>query len=239
MSLPLLDVKKIFLEIDSKYILEDISFQVNSNQIITIIGPNGSGKTSLIKIIIGLINQTSGEVVKKNGLKIGYVPQKFVYNKNLPMSVARFVDYQNNSYLNDQNISFIESLIDINKLFNKQVSSLSGGELQKVLLFRALLSFPDILILDEPTQGVDIQGQLNFYSILSKLRDKFNLSILIVSHDLHFVMKNTDIVICLNNHICCIGKPEEISQNEHFNKIFGENISNIISLYQHKHNHTH
>lgn len=236
----LLNVQNINLNINGKAILENINFQVLPHQIVTIIGPNGSGKTSLVKVVVGLIKPTSGNILWQYKPNIGYVPQKFNVNENMPLKVREFIklsmDIRN---YGKKHYDRIISVIDISNLLNTEIIGLSGGEMQRVMLFNALIASPDILILDEPMQGVDIKGQDLFYSTLHEIKEEFNLSVLLVSHDIHFVMKKTDLVICMNKHICCLGRPEEVSVNEKYYNLFGKEVSQLLSPYRHEHNHNH
>lgn len=224
---------------NNKIVLEHINFELKSNQIITIIGPNGSGKTSLIKLIIRLIKPSSGQIYIKKNLKIGYVPQKFIANPIIPITAGNFLKIQCKLSKSTHLFTKIIEIFRVTHLLDHQLSTLSGGELQKIMLARSMLVSPDVLILDEPTQGVDTPGQIYFYKLMNELKDQFNLSIILVSHDLHFVMKQTNLVLCLNKHICCMGTPLEISNNVNYQHLFGRDAANVMSLYSHEHDHQH
>jgi zinc transport system ATP-binding protein len=233
----LLLINNISVKHGNTNIIHDISLEVKPRQVITIIGPNGSGKTTLAKAIIGIIPISSGNIKRKSSLKIGYMPQKVMIDKNFPITVARFLSLHNNKP-DQQLIEETLHITNLNKsLFKKQLMQLSGGELQRVMLTRALISKPELLILDEPLQGMDINGQLEFYNILNKVRN--DCSIIMISHDLFMVMKNTDHVICLNHHICCQGSPEYVTTQDSYQKFFGHNLEHVIATYNHHHDHEH
>lgn len=237
MSDILIEVNKLNLKSHDNFILKDIDLTIRKNDFITLIGPNGAGKSMLLKSMMGLIPLTSGNITYKDNLKIGYIPQRFICDKTLPMSVKYFLRLGKN-----HEKSFYEEIVEqtkIEALLNKQLSHLSGGELQRVLLARALLQKPDLLILDEPAQNLDLTGQIHFYDYLKKLYEEKKLTIFMVSHDLHLVMSCTKYVICLYHHICCAGTPQSIAQEPQFLSLFGHDISKLMSLYHHEHNHTH
>lgn len=237
MNNSLITAQNISLIMQNKPILHDISLKINKNEFITIIGPNGAGKSMLLKSLMGLCKLDKGKVIKAKNLKIGYVPQSLVIDKIMPITVRRFLtlakNYDDISFQNTVNETNIESLL------NKQLSDLSGGETQRVLLARSLLGNPNLLILDEPAQNLDISGQLSFYKLLETIYAKRNLSILMVSHDLHMVMASSKKVICLYHHICCAGKPKEITKDPEFIALFGNDMAKMMAFYQHSHNHCH
>ncbi len=237
----LISCNKISLSYENKTVLSGISFDIKRNEIVTIIGPNGSGKTSLLRVICGLENACAGVVTKADGLAVGYMPQKFHIDRVLPLTVRRFLRISGKGR-GLRNIDEIEEIADkmgILHLKDQQVHDISGGEMQRVMLTRALLRNPDLLVLDEPTQGLDIQGQAEFYNILTKIRDEKGCGIIMVSHDLHMVMAATDRVLCLNGHICCAGKPEDVSKHPEYISLFGKQSAKEIAIYMHKHDHTH
>ena len=218
MNKPLLSVEKVQLEIDGQTILHSISFHILPKEIITVIGPNGAGKSSLVKIIAGLLQRSSGKIAIKPNIRLGYVPQKLHLDNSLPLKVSRFLSLAN--VTKDARNQALTTL-GIQHLSSKQMHNLSGGELQRVLLARAIARKPDLLLLDEPLQGVDVNGQIELYRLIAQLRDQLNCAILMVSHDLHLVMAQTDTVLCLNQHICCHGRPENVSQHPEYLKLFG------------------
>ena len=214
-----------------KPILQNISMAIDPGEITTIIGPNGAGKSSLIKMILGLITPDHGPIGRAVNLVIGYMPQKVHIDPTLPISACRFLQLANASH-NECHKAL--ELVGIPEVKNTPFHKLSGGEMQRVLLARSILRKPNLLVLDEPVQGVDFNGQNELYGLISKLRSSLNCSIIMVSHDLHLVMSATDHVICLNHHICCQGKPEQVTQDPAYVDIFGE-----TALYNHRHNHQH
>ena len=239
MSEAILSLDNISVTIDNKPILENISFSIPKGKIITIIGPNGSGKTTLARCILQLIKPNKGKIWTKAKLKIGYMPQKLSLNPNLPINVLSFLQLTIKNKISQNLIDDIVNEIGINNILLHPLQKISGGEMQKVLLARALLAKPDLLILDEPVQGVDVTGQVEFYKLIEKIRQKKQLSILIISHDLYMVMRSTDYVICLNRHICCEGTATFVNQNKDFHKLFGTEALTEFSVYEHHHDHKH
>ncbi|NSW98419.1 metal ABC transporter ATP-binding protein [bacterium] len=221
----------------NKKILEDINLSIDSKDFITILGPNGAGKSMLLKCLLGFFKPDEGEIIKSDNLKISYSPQDFIIDKSIPITALDFImlnkKIEKDAIINLSKDFFIEDLL------KKQLSYLSGGELQKVLITRSLIDNPDLLILDEPTQNLDVSGQLNFYKFLNKIYEERDISILMVSHDLHMVISTTKKVICLSNHICCSGEPSKITQDPEFITLFGHDFANMMSLYKHDFNHTH
>ena len=227
----------VSVEIKHQKILHNVSLSINTNQIVTLLGPNGAGKSTLVKVILGLMPYTSGKITRLNNLTIGYVPQSIKLNPTLPITVKRFMLL--NKQLNNKNILNILSMVKAEYLIDKSMHQLSGGELQRVLLAQALAKRPQLLILDEPTQGVDVNGQVLLYDLISSAKKQFNCGILMVSHDLHLVMAKTDEVICLNHHICCSGTPASVSNDPEFISLFGQQGASQIAVYKHHHNHQH
>lgn len=235
----ILSIKNLSVAIDKKLILADICFDVPKSKIITLIGPNGSGKSTLARCILGLIKPSSGKISIKDGIKIGYMPQKVLLNSNLPIKVITFLQLETRYKIDKDLFNQIVKEVNIGNILELPLQKISGGELQKVLLARTLLIKPNLLILDEPTQGIDINGQLEFYKLIEKLCKEKGLSILLISHDLHMVMKSTDYVICLNKHICCEGTATYINKQHDFHKLFGHEALTAFSVYEHHHDHTH
>lgn len=242
---PLLSLENVTLKANgiSKTILENISFAVKPNEIVTIIGPNGAGKTSLLKLILGLVQPTQGKIWREPRTIIGYMPQKIEINSFLPLTVNRMLQLSQKKHIAESEINKILEMIQITSLKNQSLQTLSGGEWQKVLLARALLRQPNLLVLDEPAQGVDVIGQAEFYQLLVTLRNQLNCAIVLVSHDLHLVMAATDHVICLNRHICCFGHPDTVVKDPQYRVLFGEKKKAPTDLgltsYTHHHNHRH
>lgn len=235
----ILSVKNLYVTLNQNLILENINFDVTKNKIFTIIGPNGAGKSTLIKTILGLIKPDKGIIEFAKDVKIGYIPQKFYVNSFLPINVCQFLKISNNDSCSVAKVEEQMHNLNIIHIKNNPLQKISGGEMQKVLLARALLKNPNFLILDEPAQGLDINSQVDFYHMLKDLTARMSLSIMLISHDLNFVMNKTDYVICLNKHICCQGTPNLIHEDKNFIQIFGHNYIKEFMSYKHNHNHTH
>lgn len=230
----LMALNNISVKINQQKILYDVSLTINLSQIITILGPNGAGKSTLVKVILGLISPTTGTIERASDLTIGYVPQSINLNPTLPITVKRFM--QLNKQLSYDDIIQTLSLVKAQYLIDRSMHQLSGGELQRVLLAQALAKRPKLLILDEPTQGVDVNGQVLLYDLIIDAKTKFSCGVVMVSHDLHLVMAKTDEVICLNHHICCSGTPASVSNDPEFVSLFGPHGASQIALYKHHHN---
>lgn len=230
LSPPLIELKQISVRIDERDIIKNIDFSLQKNEIITLIGPNGAGKSTLIKVILGITQPSSGQIIKNKKLKMAYVPQKFNPSHSLPLRVR---DLLNLEKCDATTKAEIIRDTGIGKLKDAKVQQLSGGERQRALLARALLRQPDILVLDEPMQGLDIQSEAELYAYVRSLPERYGCAILIVSHDLQWVMQGTQRVICLNKHICCSGLPEHIQQDPAYLALFG----NQRAFYQHHHDH--
>lgn len=233
---PLAVLKDVGLKIGGLTILDRISFSIPPGEIITLIGPNGAGKTSLLKIILGIVRPTAGTVEKKQGLSIGYVPQKLNVPMSIPLTVERFLRLDGN--YGDSEMQSALSEAGIGHLLTRSIHPLSGGETQRVMLARTLLKRPGLLVLDEPAQGLDPAGEEQFYALLTELNQKRGCAILMVSHDLHFVMARTHKVLCLNRHICCSGTPQDVAGAADYMKMFGHD-SPHMALYRHHHDHVH
>ena len=232
----LIAAKNLVVVIEGRKILDKVSLSLKPERITSLIGPNGAGKTTLIKTLLGLQKPSSGKVERRQGLRIGYMPQKLNIDPNLPITVEKFLSLANS----DKNL-INQTLAEAgaSNLHKANLSSVSGGELQRVLLARALLRKPQLLVLDEPAQGVDIAGQEELYQTIANIRDSHGCSVLLVSHDLHLVMAKTDSVICLNRHVCCHGNPEHVSTDPAYLNLFGENRPAALALYTHRHDHNH
>ena len=217
-------------------ILSDISFELHMGDIVTVIGPNGGGKTTLAQILIGIINPSSGTVTKKKNLTIGYMPQRINLNSLVPITVKEFLFFYGSEQYSVDSIDQILEENGITKILDKQIYNLSGGELQRVLFARVLLRDPELLILDEPIQGLDVVGQRDFYSKIDKLRLHLKKSIIMISHDLHTVMSSSDKVVCLNHKIHCSGKPSDIKSHQSYKDLFRLEGEEVVSTYMHKHN---
>ncbi|TVP90786.1 MAG: zinc ABC transporter ATP-binding protein ZnuC [Pseudomonadaceae bacterium] len=236
MSEELLSLKGVNLHLNGNSILEQVKLAVHRGEIVTLIGPNGAGKTSLVRVVLGLLKVDSGQVQRKQGLRIGYMPQKLQVDATLPLTVARFLMLAPGIRRPAAEAALAE--VGASHLLKRPLQQVSGGELQRILLARALLRNPDLLVLDEPVQGVDVNGQLELYQLITRLRDRYNCGVLMVSHDLHLVMATTNTVVCLNRHICCSGHPEQVSLDPAFVALFGDQAS-ALAVYNHHHDHAH
>ena len=221
---------------NGKWLVEGVSLQVEKGKIITLIGPNGSGKSTTAKIALGIYKNIEGSVEKYTN-KVGYVPQKISIDWTLPLRVSDFMILTEN--IKDNEINEALSLTGVMHLKNKNLGNLSGGEFQRVLLARAISKKPELLVLDEPVQGVDYTGEIALYELIKKISDTLNCGILLISHDLHTVMTATDHVFCLNGHVCCSGSPIDVAKNNEYKTLFGEQASQILTVYEHKHDHEH
>lgn len=217
-------------------ILHDVDIEVRRGEIVTLIGPNGSGKTTLVRSLLELEKLETGTVTRTDGIRIGYTPQQLSVDRTLPLDVGRFLRMSGESA--DDKLS--EMLVEVGApdVLTQEIRLLSGGELKRVLLARALLRDPDLLVLDEPTANVDVHGQVEFYELIRRIRDDRNCGILLVSHDLHLVMSATDRVVCLNGHVCCSGLPGDVSTDPAYLELFGDAAS-TVAVYAHDHDHHH
>ncbi|MDM8569940.1 zinc ABC transporter ATP-binding protein ZnuC [Thiotrichales bacterium HSG1] len=211
--------------------LQNVSLQVKRGEIVTLIGPNGAGKSTLVQIVLGLIIPQQGQVLQQKNICIGYMPQHLHIDPVLPLTVARFINLSGTK----KNIQSTLEEVGIVKLLNRPLQSISGGEMRRVLLARALLRQPDLLVLDEPIQGVDVAGQYELYELIAQIRNRHGCGILMVSHDLHLVMAATDQVICLNQHICCSGHPETVTKHPAYLDLFGARAARDLAIYTHHH----
>jgi len=221
---------------NDKWLVQGVSLSVERGKIVTLIGPNGSGKSTTAKIALGILKKIDGHVEKYTN-KIGYVPQKISVDWTLPLRVYDFMILTEN--LDEKTIDEALSLTGVIHLKDKSLGNLSGGEFQRVLLARAISKKPELLVLDEPVQGVDFTGEIALYELIKKISDELNCGILLISHDLHTVMSATDYVVCLNGHVCCSGTPIDVAKNTEYKALFGEQASQILTRYEHKHDHVH
>lgn len=218
-------------------LLQGVSLALRPGEIVTVIGPNGAGKTTLVRALLGLERLTSGSVERKNGLVIGYVPQRFEVDRTIPLSVSAFLNLGLNRTAAEVEAALAE--VGATRVLKSQVANLSGGELQRVVLARALLRAPQLLVLDEPASGVDHMGEADLYALIARLRDTRGLGVLLVSHDLHIVMANADRIICINQHICCSGHPHSVAQHPEYVRLFGPQAARTFAVYTHHHDHEH
>ena len=221
---------------DNKWLVEGVDLEIHRGKIVTLIGPNGSGKSTTAKIILGLYKNIEGSV-ERFTKKIAYVPQKVTIDWTLPIRVIDFMVLTQN--LNSDAISNALNLAGVEHLKSRNLRDLSGGEFQRVLLARAIAKKPELLVLDEPVQGVDYSGEVALYGLIKNISESLNCGILLISHDLHVVMSATNHVVCLNGHVCCSGSPVDVAQNKNYKELFGDQSSQLLSIYEHEHNHTH
>jgi len=222
--------------VNNKWLVKDVSLEIEKGKIITLIGPNGSGKTTTAKMALGLYKLPHFQV-EKFTKKIAYVPQKISIDWTLPIRVFDFMNLT--SDLQDTEINEALEITGAKHLLNNDLKSLSGGEFQRVLMARAVAKKPDLLVLDEPVQGVDFTGEIELYELIKKISETLKCGILLISHNLHVVMSKTDHVVCLNGHVCCSGTPISVANNKKYQELFGEDVSKILSIYEHKHDHKH
>jgi len=234
---PVLSLTDVTVRHGSEPTIEGISLSLYPGEIITVIGPNGAGKSTLIKTALGIIKPDSGKVGIADNTVIGYVPQSVSLDPSLPIAVDRFLKLSGIGERSVQNT--VLEQVGAQHLINASMHRLSGGEMRRVLLARALLKRPDLLILDEPTSGVDINGQAALYTLIQAIRDQYQCAVLLVSHDLHIVMAATDQVLCLNRHMCCQGRPEQVRAHPEYLAIFGAREAASIGVYRHHHDHDH
>ena len=232
----LVKLNKAGFRINNKWLVKGVTLQIEKGKIVTLIGPNGSGKSTTAKIALGIYKKIDGEVEKYTN-KVGYVPQKISIDWTLPLRVRDFMVLTEN--LKDEDINEALSLTGVIQLKNKNLGDLSGGEFQRVLIARAISKKPDLLVLDEPVQGVDFTGEIALYKLIKKITDELNCGILLISHDLHTVMSATDHVVCLNGHVCCSGSPMDVAKNNEYKALFGEQASQLLTRYEHRHDHVH
>lgn len=237
MTSPLIAAKDICVVRAGKHVLDHVSFTIHPGEFITVIGPNGAGKTMLLHALMGFYHPDSGSITRRDNLRIGYVPQRLIPDAVLPITAERFLKLGQKTA--PEAISDALALVDASPLAKQPLHILSGGELQRVLLARALLHSPELLVLDEPAQNLDIGGQLAFYKLLETIYRERHISILMVSHDLHMVLASTSKVVCLFHHVCCSGEPEMVTQHPEFAALFGADMSRMMAAYTHAHTHTH
>ncbi|TRO13397.1 zinc ABC transporter ATP-binding protein ZnuC [Ectopseudomonas mendocina] len=236
MSEALIRLDGVAVSFKGQPVLDDVQLSVQPGEIVTLIGPNGAGKTTLVRVVLGLLQPERGSVQRTPRLRIGYMPQKLHVDATLPLSVLRFLRLVPGV----DRMRALAALAEVGaeQVIDSPLQSISGGELQRVLLARALLREPQLLVLDEPVQGVDVAGQAELYRLISRLRERHGCGVLMVSHDLHLVMSATDQVVCLNRHVCCSGHPEQVSGDPAFIELFGQDARSL-AIYHHHHDHDH
>lgn len=233
----LVSVRRVSLKRGGTALLSNIDLDLHAGEIVTLIGPNGAGKTTLVKLILGIEASDSGTMFRKPDLHIGYVPQRFGVDHSMPMPVERFLTLGTGA----SRQAALTTLKDVGaaRVIDLQLANLSGGEIQRVLIARALLRNPELLVLDEPARGVDYVGEAELYDLIGQIRDQRRLGVLLVSHDLHIVMAKSDRVICLNRHVCCSGKPETVARTSEYARLFGSRAASALAFYAHHHDHEH
>ena len=232
----LVKLNNVGIQQNDKWLVKGVSLEVEKGKIVTLIGPNGSGKSTTAKIALGIYKNIEGKVEKFTN-NVGYVPQKISIDWTLPLRVKDLMVLTDN--IKDELIDEALTLTGVIHLKEKNLGNLSGGEFQRVLLARAISKKPELLVLDEPVQGVDFTGEIALYELIKKISEKLNCGILLISHDLHTVMSATDHVVCLNGHVCCSGSPKDVARNNEYKALFGEQASQTLSVYEHKHDHEH
>lgn len=233
----LLSVDHLSVRYGATEVLRDVSLAIAPGEIVTIVGPNGSGKTTLLRAIVGAVRPAAGRITAAPGLRIGYVPQRLHVDPTLPITVARFLRLPAGASEGD--IAAALDRAGVPGLERRQMADLSGGQLQRVLLARALVAKPALLLLDEPTAGLDQPGSAAFYRLIEEVRRETGCAVLMISHELHVVMAASDRVICLNGHVCCHGTPEHVSSAPEYRALFGTGTGGALALYRHEHDHSH
>ena len=233
----LVSAKNIGIKSQNGWRMRHVSLDIGAGEIVTMIGPNGSGKSTTAKALLGIIAPDEGTITHKPKLRTGYVPQSIQVSRNVPISVMRFM--QLTQAHSAQDIEYALDLVGLSAPTSQPVSDLSAGQLQRALIARALLLKPDLMVLDEPVQGVDFTGEIALYELITQIRDELQCGMLLISHDLHIVMSKTDRVICMNGHICCEGAPESVLENKAYRALFGPKASEFLALYHHHHDHHH
>ncbi len=233
----LVSVADLSVRYGARTVLSHVSLRIDPGEIVTIVGPNGSGKTSLLRAIIGAVKPYKGRVERGHGVKIGYVPQKLHVDETLPITVSRFLKLPGGVTASDIDQALTKA--GVPDLPHAQLSQLSGGQFQRVLLARALIGKPDLLLLDEATQGLDQRGSASFYQQIETVRQNTGCAVLMISHELHVVMSASDRVICLNGHVCCEGTPAVVASAPEYRALFGTGTGGALALYRHEHDHEH
>lgn len=233
----LVELRNLAVQLGGHTVLSGVDLSLTPGEIVTVVGPNGSGKSTLLRSIIGAVPPSAGKVIRAPGLRIGYVPQRLHIDPTLPMSVRRFLDLP--VRVHDTAAERVLEQVGAEGLGPRQLADLSGGQFQRVMLARALLSAPQLLMLDEPTTGLDQPGSAAFYRLIEDIARRIGCAVLMVSHELHVVMSASDRVICLNGHICCEGAPEHVASAPEYRALFGTGTMGALALYRHEHNHSH
>ncbi len=234
---PLVAAYDLSVRLGGREVLSGIDLEVRPGEIVTLIGPNGAGKSTLVRALLGLLAPFSGRVERRRGITVGYLPQRLTIEPTLPMTVRRFLRLWGRA--DDATLAALLEEVGVPEVADQPVQGLSGGETQRVLIARALMREPDLLVLDEPNQGVDVAGQAAMFRLIDRLRRRRGCGVLLISHDLHLVMAATDRVVCLNGHVCCAGHPEDVSRHPEYLALFGPSAGGALAVYQHHHDHSH
>jgi zinc transport system ATP-binding protein len=233
----LIEARDLCVSFDGRQILDQVTLQISRGEIVTLVGLNGSGKTTLVRVLLGLLTPDRGTVRRAPGLRIGFSPQRVDRDSILPMTVQRFL-----TLATPMPRTRLQALLDevgAGGLIDNQIADLSGGEFHRVLLARAIVRTPDLLVLDEPLAGIDVASQAELYRLIAHLRERYGCGVLLVSHDLYVVMAATDMVVCLNHHVCCMGHPHSVARDAQFIALFGPHVAETLAVYTHQHDHRH
>jgi zinc transport system ATP-binding protein len=233
----LISARRLIFRRNDRTILDRVDIDVRMREIVTLVGPNGAGKTTLVRLLLGLEAADSGEIIRQPELVVGYVPQRFDLDAAIPLTVSRFLALGKTA--NDTELDRVLREVGANAIQDRQFAHLSGGELQRVLIARALLRDPQLLVLDEPVRGVDFSGEAELYGLIGRIRAERGVGVLLISHDLHVVMAQSDKVVCLNRHVCCSGVPQAVARHPEYARLFGPQAAAEFALYQHSHDHSH
>lgn len=234
---PLIEAKGLGVERGGAWLVRGVDLAIRPGEIVTLIGPNGSGKSTTVKALLGILPATAGSVARAPGLTVGYLPQRLAIDWTLPLTVRRLMTLTQRHSAGEVEAALAE--VGIAHLAGQPVQQLSGGEFQRALLARALIRRPQLLVLDEPVQGVDFAGEIALYELIHGIRERLGCGILMISHDLHIVMGKTDTVVCLNGHVCCSGSPQSVTESPEYRALFGSQAASALAIYRHDHDHTH
>ncbi len=234
---PLVAARGLSVRLGGRDVLSGVDLAVQPGEVVTLIGPNGAGKSTLVRALLGLVTPSAGRVDRRRGITVGYLPQRLTIDPTLPMTVRRFLRLWGRA--DDATLIALLEEVGVPEVADQPVQGLSGGETQRVLIARALMREPDLLVLDEPNQGVDVGGQAAMFKLIDRLRRRRGCGVLLISHDLHLVMAATDRVVCLNGHVCCAGHPEDVSRHPEYLALFGPSAEGALAVYQHHHDHSH
>ena len=234
---PLIAARGVGVRRAGRWLIEHVDLAVHPGEIVTLIGPNGSGKSTTVRTILGLIEHDAGTIERARGLSVGYVPQKLTIDWTMPLTARRFM-----TLTGRHSGAAIDAALDevgLTAFSDRDVQVLSGGEFHRLLLARAIIGQPDLLVLDEPVQGVDAGGEIALYELIAGLRRRLGCGVLLISHDLHIVMAATDTVVCLNGHVCCSGSPKAVAESPEYRNLFGTRAAEALAIYHHHHDHAH